>query len=1226
MKNPSIHVDGAILSPDILDSIEDLRGQSPTDFDLGQHIKVKDEIAQAWADAQDYWRIFQRKVERLGEGNNATTETRSQWIIPLLGLLHYEVKHRAKGENIDGQIYPISHLVSNRANTPLIIAGILDPAGLDKKPSTSQRRMSAHALMQEFLNLRDELYGIVTDGSRIRLLRDSSRLVKQSFLEFDLERIFSEGLFADFSVFYRILHSSRLPNQNENPSDCLLEQYHQDSLDSGARIRAGLSTAVKNAILDLGNGFLSNESNRVLRKQIEFGELTSGEFYQYLLRLIYRLLFLMVIEERNLVFPANTRKEESDVYYVYYSVSRLRRLSEKRSFSDSRKQDMWLALKACFLLFESDGPGKLVGISPLAGNLFSKDALGELANCSLENYVLLKCLNSLGVYRNPDSGQRIRVNYAALNVEEFGSVYEGLLEFEPVISPLEDQQIQKFSLNQGKERAATGSHYTPDDLVQPLIRYSIDYLIEICEQSNDPESALLDLKVADIACGSGHILLAAARRIAIKLAAIRTNEEQPSPEAYRTALRDVICNCIYGVDLNPLAVELCKVAFWLEAHSPGQPLNFLDHRIKCGDAIVGFSHRSEVDNGIPNEAFKTLPGDDQTVVALFRNKNRNDRKSSNQQSLTFTTELSEQFESVVQELRSVENLPENTSIEVELKKEKFESIGRREESEVLKTIANIPIAQFYIEKIPEHKADLIVDSEFRQYWSTNRIPRGAGPKTAIELSREKRFFHWFLEFPEVMEEGGFDCILGNPPYLGRRFLSRTFGHSFCECMKWIYAPAGSSDLVVYFLRRMNNLLKPGGHAAIITTNSIIDGQIRKDGLDQLVKEGSEINMAVRGTNWPGVANLIVSQLAFFKGEWVKQRYLDGKEVTEINSFFEENASQIDPKTIDENKNRLFQGYIFLGDGFLLTHEEAREICSVNPKNQDVIMPIMNGEELNSDPSQRPARSIINFWDWSIERAKEYPEPFAIVEKEVKPDRMKQNMKFRRNYWWRFGSPSTELTKSLQLLSSCFVAAQTTKYLNFTKLPTNCVYSNAINVLASERWDLFSVVQSTIHEIWARKYSGSLATRLRYSLSNCFIKFPFPLNLFDTTNRELAEIGETYHTHRKELMLSLQLGLTKIYNLFHNSQLTPELLMDASKCGDSEATAGFESVKIFRELHIKLDIAVRDAYGWGDLDLNHGFHELEFLPENDRMRFTIGTEARRELLHRLLEENLVRTSA
>ena len=274
---------------------------------------------------------------------------------------------------------------------------------------------------------------------------------------------------------------------------------------------------------------------------------------------------------------------------------------------------------ACFSIFEADGPGAKLGITPLAGDLFSAEAIGALAGCTLGNDVLLGCLRSLGLYRHPDSGQLIRVNYAALNVEEFGSVYEGLLEYEPEFTG-EDGKL-RFGFRRGDERAATGSHYTPDDLVQPLIRHSLDHLIADRLKMDDPEAALLDLRVADIACGSGHILLAAARRIATELAVVRTGEEQRSPPAYRAALRDAICHCIYGVDLNPLAVELCKVALWLEAHIPGQPLNFLDHHINCGNAIVGFARREELGRGVPTEAFKTLPGDDKKVASAYRKKN-----------------------------------------------------------------------------------------------------------------------------------------------------------------------------------------------------------------------------------------------------------------------------------------------------------------------------------------------------------------------------------------------------------------------------------------------------------------------------------------------------------------------------------------------------------------------------------------------------------------------------
>ena len=949
MNYPSIRVEGAILSPDILGQIEGLPGQQPSDFALDAGTKVKDEIARSWADAQDYWRIFQRKLDTVKEGSNATTETRNLWMVPLMGLLRYDIEYQARGTELDGRIYAISHRATNRANTPVQIIGARDPAGLDKKPANATRRMSAHALVQEFLNLHDQLYGLVTDGHVLRLLRDSSRLVKQSYLEFDLDRIFTDGLFADFAVLYRLLHATRLPLTNDTAAESLIERYHQDSLDQGARIREGLSKAVEQAILDFGSGLLSHPDNDALRAAVTNGELSASDYYQQLLQLIYRLLFLMVIEERDLVFPADAPRAQRDIHREFYSVARLRRLSEKRYLADPRRHDLWLALQACFRLFEADGPGAKLGIAPLAGDLFSAEAAGSLASCTLGNDVLLGCLRSLGLYRHPDSGQLIRVNYAALNVEEFGSVYEGLLEYEPEFNG-EGSEL-RFGFRQGTARAATGSHYTPDDLVQPLIRHALDHLIATRLKADDPEAALLDLRIADIACGSGHILLAAARRIATELAVVRTGEEQPSPSAYRAALRDSIRHCIYGVDVNPLAVELCKVALWLEAHIPGQPLSFLDHHVKCGNAIVGFARRKELGQGVPTEAFKTLPGDNKEVAAAYRKRNKDDLKHQRQASFDFTPELRGHLDAVLEEWQSLSALPEKTPAQIDTKKERFAAFARGEHASLLRTIADIPVAQFYIPKVSGNETKFVTDGEFRGYWRGQLTPQGQGADAARVLSEQRRFFHWFLEFPEIMERGGFDCILGNPPYLGGQALSGTYGHGFCECMKWRFAPTGLSELVVYFLRRIHELLRDDGFTAIITTNSIVDGDVRKDGLEQIIAAGGQINMAVRGTKWPGAANVVVSLLAVHKGEWNGLRMLDNQPVTLINTFFEDQENLGAPISLVENHDRVFQGSIFLGDGFLLSHEEAGRLRTSDSRNAEVIMPVINGKELNNEPNQ-----------------------------------------------------------------------------------------------------------------------------------------------------------------------------------------------------------------------------------------------------------------------------------
>lgn len=1218
MSYPSIRIEGAILSPDILGQIEELPGQRPADFGFAPGARVKDEIARAWADAQDYWRLFERKLETAREGSNATSETRNLWMVPLLSLLGYDLEYQPRGAELGGRIYAISHRAVNRGDTAVHVVGARNPTGLDRKPANAARRMSAHALVQEFLNLDEQLYGLVTDGRALRLLRDSSRLVKQSYLEFDLERIFTDGLFADFAALYRVLHATRLPVRHDAAAESLIERYHQDSLDAGARIREGLSGAVERAIERFGNGLLSHPDNAALRTAAAHGALSAGDYYRQLLRLIYRLLFLMVIEERDLVFPPDTAPSDREIYRRFYSLSRLRRLSESRHLADPRRHDLWLALQACFRLFEANGPGRKLGIAPLAGDLFSADGLDALAGCVLGNDVLLGCLRSLGLYRHPETGQRIRVNYAALNVEEFGSVYEGLLEYEPAFAT--DGPHPRFELRRGTERAATGSHYTPDDLVQPLIRHSLDHLIAERLGAPNPEAALLALRVVDIACGSGHILLAAARRIATALATVRTGEEQPSPSTYRTALRDVIRHSIYGVDLNPLAVELCKVALWLEAHIPGEPLGFLDHHVKCGNAIVGFARAGELAEGVPTDAFKEKPGDDKQVATAFRKQNREDRKGEHQESFDFAPGLRGHLDKLLDAWRGLSTLPEKTPAQIETKKEKFTTFAGSPSAELLRTLADLPVAQFYLPKTPQGEPSLVTDGEFRSYWRGRRVPQGPGVEAARAQGEHRRFFHWFLEFPEVMERGGFDCVLGNPPYLGGQALSGTYGHAFCECMKWRYAPAGLSDLVVYFLRRIHGLLRDGGFTAIITTNSIVDGDVRKDGLEQILAAGARINLAVRAVKWPGAANLVVSLLALHKGPWDGPKMLDHQPAVQINAFFEEGESVGEPHVLAENRNRVFQGSIFLGDGFLLSHEEANRMRASDARNADVIMPIINGKELNNAPDQTPGRSIINFRDWPLERAQRYPGAFSIVEEKVRPDRQSQKDKGGKEFWWRFLRPRIEMHSKLRPLSHCFVAARTTKHLSFSAMSTDYVFSDALYVLTTDRWDLFAVVQSTLHEVWARKYSGSLKQDLRYSPSRCFDTFVFPAGLWRAPDSGLAKLGEHYYALRADVMRSLWLGLTKVYNLFHARELTPEIVADVAKTDTAAADAGFERLLDLRRQHAALDLAVRDAYGWMDLPLGHDFHEVETLPENDRIRYTIAPDARREVLRRLLVEN------
>lgn len=1226
MNYASIRIEGAILSPDILDRLEDAQGQRPADFGLDGGVRVKDEIARAWADAQDYWRIFQRKLETLRPDSPATTETRNLWVVPLLGLLGYQLEFQARGTEINSKNYAISHRIANRAGTALHIVGYREAAGLDRKPEKAALRMSAHAMVQEYLNLSDELYGLVTNGRILRLLRDSSRLIKLTYLEFDLDRIFTDGLFADFAVLYRLLHVSRLPATRDSAAQSLIERYHQDSLDSGARIREGLSKAVEKAILDFANGFLAHPDNRSLGDAVLERKIDATAYYQHLLRLIYRLLFLMVIEERGLVFPADTPAWKRQIYDRYYSLQRLRRLSEKRHLADRRRHDLWLGLLATFRLFENRGPGDKLGLAPLAGDLFGPEAIGMLGQSSLGNDVLLGCLRALGLYENRETRQIVRVNYAALNVEEFGSVYEGLLEYKPVLQSIGDRT--EFSFAQGDDRSRTGSHYTPDDLVQPLIKHSLDYLIAEKLKGPNPVQGLLALRVADISCGSGHILLAAARRIATELAIVRTGEEQPSPEAFRTAIRDVIRECIYGVDLNPLAVELCKVALWLEAHNPGEPLNFLDHHIKCGNAIVGFARREEVERGVPDEAFATLPGDDPEIAGILRKRNKEERKAHAAGQLPLAPALQKQLDDILGGWRDLSRMPEKTPNEIDAKRRKYLAFTQSVDSWVLGQIASIPIAQFYLSKASNSLQKFVTDASFRRYWKGEISPQGQATAEAWALGSRKQFFHWFLEFPEIIERGGFDCILGNPPYLGNRALSGTFGDAFLQWVKYEYAPAGSVDLVTYFVRRIFDLVRPGGLMALISTNTIAQGGAREGGLDLILHIQGTIVFAIRSKPWPGRAAVDVSLISICKGTWNGSRTLNGNSVTYISSYLDSEESQGSPVVLAANKDRSFIGSYVLGGGFILDNDQAKRLLDIRVENREVVFPYVTGDDLNSRPDQSASRWVINFFDWDEVRcSEEFPECFQILEARVKPERTRKDengdfvlRKPLPQKWWIYADKRPKLYAKLRHIPRALVINRHSKFAAFSFQATDRVFSDATVVIASDSYAEFATLNSNIHEAWAWKHGSTMGSgTLRYTPSGVFEKFPFPtpeephmLGLFD--------VGERYCIARDELMRNRWLGITNIYNIFHDRNSIKVPVEDTNSGSASIVRSRFEDILQLRALQRELDTAVRDAYGWSDIDLNHDFYELETLPENDRIRYTIGPVARKEILRRLFDLN------
>ncbi len=1257
----SITIQGNIISSEIINKIrnDDEKFQTPGDFALDRKTAVRDEIGVAWSAAKAHYTAFTLRAARLNQSDSGASETRNSWMIPLLRILGYDVeKAQAFVQPDTGKSYAISHVAANLHSFPIHIMGLNDD--LDRRRESGGPRLGPHALVQEYLNNTEHTYALVTNGRYLRLLRDATRLVRLSYLEFNLEKMMEEELYADFAILFRLLHATRMPKNPDETENSPIEYYHQQSLATGSRIRANLSKAVEQSILDLANGFLSHPRNDDLRQEIAQGIMKPADFYGEQLQLIYRILFLIVIEERNLVY-AETKDEELQrqrkLYYDYYSIERLRKLAAKLHSVDGRKHDLWQGLKATFRLFEDGFYGERLGIKPLGSGIFSSIALGKLPTLSLSNESLLKVIRRLTFFEN-EQKQQVRVNYSDLDVEEFGSVYEGLLEYDAEFREINGKT--QFTFKEGKKRGESGAHYTPEELVKPLIKYSLDYVIEEKLTAPNPEQALLSIKVCDVACGSGHILLSAARKIAIELARVRTNEDQPSPTALRHALRDVIRICIYGVDKNPLAVDLCKVALWLEAHNPGEPLNFLDHHIKCGDAIVGLAHQEELYKGIADEAFKALPGDDKLIASAMAKRNKAERKQREAETgslglqlmLGANHDVMHKMEQLMIQLQTFNALPEHTPEEIEAKAKAYRNLQHGKALHTLKLLADMQVMQFFVPKTHEHRESIVTDKAYFSYLRGGQAVPFALEVDVFNQSSSHHFFHWFLEFPEVFASksmgddhtiNGFDVILGNPPYLGGKRISGYFGDQYLNAIKYYFSPSeGGLDFVVYFIRRIYDLQKEKGFLSIITTNTISQGDSRRGGLEFLLNNRAEIVYVADNISWPGKANVKITLLSLHKGRWLSARILNNKSVKFISIYFED-SNDLAPYTLNKNLELAYCGSVLSGEGFVLTKEEANNYLQVEQNNL-IIKPYMNGGDLNSTVNQTAKRFVIDFKNLDYEAASKYQDCFELVKNKVKPERDKVKRKIYRDNWWQFAEKAVSLYEKIKGNEFVLAAARTSKTLAFARISAHYVFSANLTVFPSDSFVFFAVLHSNIHSAWAWKYGTTLKSDLIYAPSDIINNYPFLEFLENSNVFRLTNLGEIYHEHRKQLMLTIQLGLTKTYNLFHARllrQVTPEeeqlddekafqkllgkdaahlrkhLAKTPSTIPFNEAVTGILKL---RDLHVQMDNAVLEAYGWSDINLHNDFYEVEYLPENDRVRYTIHPDARREILKRLLELN------
>jgi len=761
---PAIRIEGGLLGPEVVDG--DLPGQKPADFGLDDRRSLTDEIAATFADSRKLWEVFQHRLQRLPEHDLATSVTRDAWAIPFFGLLGIDAHYNPRAHEVDGMSFAISHRMGEPADSPpLHIVGARQELG--RVPASGRPRLAPHSLVQEYLNRTEHLWGMVTNGLTLRLLRNSTFIRRQAYIEFDLQTLLEEQRFNDFAALYRLLHRTRFPRGLANAHDCWLETYYQQSIQQGGRVREHLRKGVEKAITLLANGFLAS-SPALSRSE----PLT---LYRQLLRLIYRCLFLLVAEERGLMGTGGG--DSGNRRYEHYGVSRLRRLCENRAaYTDDH--DLWLSLRALWVVLTDEKMAALLDVPPLNGELFAHQ---DLDDAVITNRDLLSAFWYLAFYQE-GSAPRRRVNYAALDTEELGSVYESLLDYHPTIS-LDSRGKPTFALTLGSERKSTGSYYTPpalvSELVKSVLKPALEEKLRAAREQSSPalEQALLSIKVLDPACGSGHFLLAAARRLGKELARIRSGEDEPAPERVREAARDVVAHCLYGVDKNPLAVELCRVALWLEAHCEGKPLTFLDHRIRCGDSLVGVMDLTMLKKGIPAEAFEPVTGDDKQVARSLKKRNQSER--TGQRVLDFDSAT--ESEPAKESRRVLLETPDDTPEQIRRKAQALQEWEQK--TERLCMACHLWTSAFFQKFLPAPSArgtgteGLITTETVRRYLESGTA-HGQALGIAGALAQQNRFFHWPLEFPEVFAtpsqalplssspalHNGFDVILGNPPW------------------------------------------------------------------------------------------------------------------------------------------------------------------------------------------------------------------------------------------------------------------------------------------------------------------------------------------------------------------------------------------------------------------------------------------------------------------------------
>ncbi|MFA7693345.1 MAG: N-6 DNA methylase [Candidatus Hydrogenedentales bacterium] len=803
----TIHSEGGLLPPDLLRKIigtnEKLPGKEPRDYHIPQGNRLNESITHSWNRLRSHWTEFREAAKDLNEGEAATGLTNDKWNIPLLRELGFGILPTVPGPEIDGRSYAINRFYGA---TPIHLVGC--GVNLDRRSAgvRGAAAVNPHGLVQEFLNRSEgHLWAILSNGFRFRILRDNQALSRQSYLEFDLYSMFSGEVYSDFVLFWLLAHATRFsPREEGNTASTFLEDWTAIAAEEGTRALESLRGGVEKALQTLGQGLVGHRRNSALRDALRSEALSLKTLHEQLLRIVYRMIFLFVAEDRSLdgvslLHPPDDSEEGREKrarYAAHYSMARLRHLAGQ--INGSRHGDLWQQFNLVVGALSGNEAfahaREELALPALGSDLWSPKSTDRLnaasltggAGVELANVDFLDTIRHLAFTHQNKNLQP--VDYKNLGSEEFGGVYESFLSLTPQISG--DNKLFSFKEFAGNERKTSGSYYTPSSLVQALLDSALDPVVEETlkkKKGKDAEKALLALKVCDPSCGSGHFLVGAAHRLARHLARVRAHgagESEPSPAIYQHALRDVITHCLYGVDINPMAVELCKVTLWLEALEPGKPLSFLDHHIQWGNSLFGTTP-ALLAQGIPDEAFTAIEGDDKIYCQKYKKQNKDERETGQmylEQAMPW-----ERLGNLATALYDMDTIRDDTLEGVQQKEARYAELVGSDSYRSARLLADAWCAAFVWKKEKDEALpfpitqDILRRIEGNPHWTPKWMER-----EIQDLAEYYQFFHWHLAFPTVFQPlpqsevarhdkgaqkddpqgwtGGFDVVLGNPPW------------------------------------------------------------------------------------------------------------------------------------------------------------------------------------------------------------------------------------------------------------------------------------------------------------------------------------------------------------------------------------------------------------------------------------------------------------------------------